>query len=156
VDYLKATNWTLKTIMRVPDDAYAPSPGAGTVFRDGSKTWSMQFGLVDGDMAVDIPGGRYTLTGLGNADYHEFALQYDRATEMAQLYVDGVARLSPTAGTATTWTDFYFGSNSSGAQGMGHYNHVSLVPEPGTLALLGMAGLALLCVPSRRQRVRVS
>ena len=113
----------------------------------------MSFGLVNGDTTVDLAGGQmYTLTGQGNDDYHEFALQYDPTTATAQLYVDGIAQLNPIAGTSTTWTDFYFGSNSSGAVGWGHYQHVSLVPEPGSVLMLLAGGFALTLTGFRRKR----
>ena len=113
----------------------------------------MFFGLIGEDMAVALTGGQsYTLTGLGNDDYHEFALQYDPATATAQLYVDGVARLNPIAGGSTSSRDFYFGSNSSPAVGWGHYHHVSLVPEPGSALILLAGGLALALATFRGKR----
>ncbi len=154
LSYLKATGWKLKTVMRVPNEAGAPSDGSTAVFRDGSRLWSMSFGLIGGDTTVDLTGGqRYTLTGQGNDNYHEFLLQYDPANETAQLYVDGIGRLNPIAGATNTWTDFYFGSNSSAAVGWGHYHHVSLVPEPSS-AMLAMFGAVWLGFLSRRRRSR--
>jgi hypothetical protein len=82
------------------------------------------------------------LDGLGGG-YHLYELVYDPASASADLFVDGVERLSNYAGnvavnTPTAW----WGSGGGPGTGQGNFAaasfNVSDVPEPGSAAIMGV------------------
>jgi Vibrio cholerae sialidase, lectin insertion len=82
--------------------------------------------------------------------YHFFQLQYDPATQSANLFVDGVAKVSNFVGLAANDNRIQWGlesTTSSGTiQGQANVSLVQfdVVPEPSAIALLAAGGIGLL------------
>jgi hypothetical protein len=108
----------------------------------------------DGDPIVFLPtsigpplaGLTYVLDGAGPG-YHMYELVYDPVFSSADLYVDGVKRLSDYTGlpSPNETPTVSWGAGSSGDTGQGNYNLVqfAIVPEPSTVTLFGFALLSL-------------
>jgi hypothetical protein len=94
-------------------------------------------------------GQMFTLTGADNTQFHLYELVSAPSASKADLYVDGVLRISniPSLGNSS-YTGIYWGSGDSVGTGSADYNLVRLatlpVPEPATLSLLGLGGAMLL------------
>jgi hypothetical protein len=164
-----ALGWSLKTTIRIPNASETDAGAPLVLYRDGSISWGMFFGSdADGDPTVflhdgggahpNFTGPRFTLQGAGST-YHTYELVYDPSAGSADLFFDGVERLSGFVGYALAASSVSFGSGSSADTGQGNFNQVQFevntnaVPEPSSIALLGMGGL-MLCGFSRRQRRR--
>jgi hypothetical protein len=104
--------------------------------------------------SIRAPGPSYTLTG---NDWHTYQLVYSATTQLADLYVDGVDRISGYAGHTSfvanrglTWN-----ANSGG---QGDFNlveaetgNLTAVPEPSTLIVGGVGALLWLGYGFRRR-----
>ncbi|MFC1597340.1 PEP-CTERM sorting domain-containing protein [Planctomycetota bacterium] len=146
--------WTLRTRLRVADngDAVNNHGSVHSQYTTGSRAFLMAFGSeADGDPIVSLwndisdnfSGTAFTLQGSGGG-YHLYELAYDPVADSADLFVDGVERISDFLGVtdaSLTANVVAFGSGSSYDTGQGNYNLVqwelSAVPEPSSLALLG-------------------
>jgi hypothetical protein len=107
--------------------------------------------------SIQSPGPSYTLSGSGNG-YHTYALHYNPATQLADLFVDGVDRIQGYAGHTSfvsngglVWAAF--------SGGEGHFNLVQLtsgaataVPEAASLTLLGIGAVGLFGYRWRRRK----
>jgi hypothetical protein len=121
--------------------------------QDGNLTYSMIFGSeAVGDPTVRLVTGQFnagidfTLQGAGSS-YHLFELIYDPSAGSADLFADGVERLSDYTGFVDSdgYSRVQWGSAQSDMTGHGNYNLVqfSVVPEP-ISSLLFVGGGTLL------------
>jgi len=155
-----ASGWKLTGKVRVVD---ASDPE--TVFcayYTGAGYYGMNFNQEvqgagwDGDVTVTLSGGggSYTTTD-GAHKYHTYELVFDPVAGTADLFVDGIERISNDDGGI--WGDapmaVKFGGTSMEDTGQGNWNKVTfeIVPEPSTLVLLGSGLLGLLLLLLRRR-----
>jgi hypothetical protein len=171
---LQAEGWTASLRARVTEGA----PALNVAFANldtGTRRFDINLGLNPlGDtfvrlntavpgLGVPIPGPTFTLTGSGST-YHLFQLVYDPVSQSADLFVDGVERISDYLGHTDFVEDrgFYWGV-ALGAHG--RFNLARLetgqglvaVPEPSARLLLAAGGLGLLghvLTPRVRGRTR--
>lgn len=87
---------------------------------------------------------------MGNG-YHQYQLQWDPETQLADLWVDGAAALTELDGGRTDDDWMQWGLLSSPGIGAGYFNYLSLesdpvaIPEPTAMTLLMIAlGVTLL------------
>ncbi len=133
--------WVLRVRTRVVDSSdgvdFAVSAGYGD---NQGRRYEMEFGSdSDGDPIVLLQstsgtigvGPSFTLEG-ASSTYHLYELVFDPAAGSADLFVDGVERISGYQGVTDTTTAFVaWGSRQSAATGHGHYNLVEFaVPSP--------------------------
>ena len=149
ISQASALGWTLSVNARMVTSSGSGIPGMKARYHNGTST---RFGMLfdretDGDPSVElIGGGAFILDGAGDGEYHLYELIYDPIAGSADLFVDGVERISNYAGytgPATTRVDW--GANSSSTTGRGHFNSVefSVVPEPSAILLFGLGYLSL-------------
>jgi hypothetical protein len=130
----KLSGWKLSANIRVANipDALGPLGASNTVqYSDGSVTWQMRFGSeADGDAIVDVFSDstgdfvEFTLQGEGNG-YHLYELVFDPLRHTADLFVDGVERLSNLTGRSQiSGPAIYWGNRSGVDTGQGNYNLV--------------------------------
>jgi hypothetical protein len=159
-----AQGWVLRTRLRVVD-ATALMQDVCAIYRDGATSWDMRFGREsDGDPIVQLVttsgGPTFTLQGAGST-YNLWELRYDPVAGSADLFVNGIERISNYTGFSIAQTSVIWGAASSADTGQGNYNLVQfeifdqaqVVPEPSSLTLFGL-GAAALVISSRRRRRR--
>ncbi|MEM6279600.1 MAG: hypothetical protein AAF733_08985 [Verrucomicrobiota bacterium] len=156
--------WILSTTIRIPDASVTAAASPFLLYRDGTRSWDIYFGSdADSDPVVLLPNGggafpnfsglSFTIEGAG-ATYHTFDLIYDPIATTADLYIDGVERLSDYAGISlVTSPGVGWGSGSSADIGQGNFNTVqfSIVPEP----RYGVALFILVALGFGFQRYRI-
>ena len=125
-----ANGWKLSTILRVVSDEEMRFEGSPAVaYRDGSTSWSMDFGLTEtGDTYVRLVTGLKTGPAhivSGNSTYHKYELRYDSDNASADLFVDDVEVLSDYVGQATTQTRVFWGAGRSPDRGQANFAEVS-------------------------------
>jgi hypothetical protein len=148
--------WSLSATLRVPTAGDNASFAVLVGYLDGNRIWYMDFGTqADGDPFVELQHdattvSTYALEGAGNSGYHNYELLYDPVAGTADLFVDGVERISNFGGWNIGITpQVVFGDGGDDA-GTGNYALVrwatpgSLIPEPGSAAVLLIGTLALL------------
>jgi hypothetical protein len=156
--------WSYSVTIRIPNSSDLAAASPFIAYRDGSRSWQLHFGSeADGDPIVQLHDGggahpnftgpTYTLQQAGST-YHTYALVFDPLDDSADLFVDGVERISDFPGFALAATTFGFGNGSSADTGQGNFNSVQfmIVPEPESalLAALGFAGLVGFAWPRKR------
>jgi hypothetical protein len=106
-----AIGWNLSTTIRVPsstrpEDSFSPA----VHYYDGATNWTMGFNVDSGNTVVQLVNGysnfansvettlgpKYTLTG--NSIYNKFELRFDPLSSTADLFINGVERISNYAG----------------------------------------------------------
>jgi hypothetical protein len=158
-----ANGWVLEARVRVPTANQGLGGGsmAGYGVASHSKAWFMDFGSdADGDPMVGVwtadghfDTTTYTLQAAGSGSYHTYELVYDPVARSADIFVDGVERISnytgysPYSGTFVVW-----GDGASGDDGVVNFNSVEwrTVPEPVTVGLLVLGGGLVLIRRHRR------
>lgn len=163
-----ALGWELATTMRVltPSTGYYPHT-MHAAYNNGTTYWLMYFGidassnhqfvrLITGQSGIDIFGATYDV-GSGPDAYHTYSLRFDPDDGLADLFVDGVQRISGYGGmpSSNNTPAISWGAGASNATGLGHYNQVKwqVVPIPGALWLLG-SGLLVFFGVRLRHRTR--
>lgn len=165
--------WRLSARVRTNDNGAATTSSRIVEFLNGSTRWSMLFGAeADNDPIVRLAtslntgnpvdswwgGPTYTLQGTGGG-FHLYELVYDAAAGSADLFVDGVERISDHTGLADgTSGTVWWGSISTAPQGQADYALVRFstttadpsVPEPGTAA--AALGLVVAALTAHRRR----
>jgi len=150
--------WTLRSRLRVANDGDSVS-NHGSVAMDyinGSTQFVMAFGSEsDGDPIVSLPndpgdqfaGATYTLQGAGSS-YNLFELVFDPNENSADLFVNGIERISDYEGVAISANRVSFGALSSFDTGQGNYNlvewEIGSVPEPSSVVLVLLGSITLL------------
>ena len=130
---------------------------AGGGLNTGVQRFDVGLGLTaTGDTVVSLPygdnargpggsleavGPNFTIAGDG---WHTYSLVYDPTTELANLFVDGLERLTGYSGNMTFLSNsgLYFGA-SSGGQGDFNFVQITSAPEPSSVALLLLGGAGL-------------
>ncbi len=129
-----ALGWTLRLIIRVPDNSTAPDGSPLIAYRDGAKTWELNFGSQsDGDPIVFLATGfspttgfPVPLEGLGST-YNLYELTYDPLSSTADLLVNGVEEFSGYAGaTLDGPTRVLWGVGTSVDTGQGNFNLIEM------------------------------
>jgi len=148
---------------------------AASAFFFGTRRFDIELGLnsqgdtvavlsntvtLNGDGTFSTPGATFTLTGSGST-YHSFQLYENPTSNTADLYVDGVLRLTGYAGNDRTFgaSGLFFGAENQGETNFNFVNVVTgnaIVPEPSSLTLLGIGGAGLLGLAWHRRRRHVS
>jgi len=145
--------WTLSTTLRMVSGTTGVHNSMFVDYIDGATQWSMAFDVApDGDPIIDFGDpffgtffGSYTVEG-GAGTYHTYSLQYDPVAGSADLFVDGIERISDYTGVSVATTRVSFGAGASNGTGRAHYNSVqfSVAPEPASLLLMAMGAVAFL------------
>lgn len=157
-----ATGWKLSVNMRISSGNTGNAPSMGAGYEDGSAGFEMYFDREsDGDPTVGFRGGAstYTLDGVGDSTYNLYEMIYDSNSGTADLYVNGVERLSDFAGSISASPRVRWGSVVSNGTGNGYFNSVtfatgsfSVIPEPQQVA--GIFALTALGVVISRRRLK--
>ncbi len=153
--------WVLRAKLRIVD---APDAADSSVFVDfaynhpdyDKKWFYMKLGAeADGDPIISLYDlSDLVLAGAGGG-YHLYEFVYDPDTGTADLFVDGVEKVSNFAGRDNSGYDLnriLWGANGSASTGHANYNLIELeiLPEPGALAFLAVG--AALALARRRRR----
>lgn len=160
--------WVLRANLRVLGATMGLHEDMMVLYRDGVTSWDVRFGLQsDGDPIVylALPGPNsgwlsYALEGVGST-YHLYELMYDPVALNADLFVDGIERISNYAGYSLNQTQIFWGAGSTADTGAANYNLVQFtepttaVPEPSTLALFAAGLLSLLGFGMISRRTKV-
>ena len=137
---LSGQNWTLSLTLRVA--AVDPNERSSVIFGSGSHEYDIFFGAQsNGDPIVSVGNISYTLNGAGSS-YNDYQLIYNAASDTADLYVNGIDRISNV--THTTYSGLGvldFGSGQQAGPAQVNWNLISLsIPEPTAAALLLFGG----------------
>jgi hypothetical protein len=158
-----AIGWTLSTTIRVPSTSRPGDFSSPAVAYQGSTTqWAMGFNVINGDTVVQLitgfsnistgaqstGGPTYTLSGIST--YNTFDLRYDPSSLSADLFVNGVERISNYTGrsSVSATPNVLWGAGSFPDIGRGNFNAVSFniaaIPEVSSFLLAAAAGLVTL------------
>ena len=157
---LTGLSWDLTITIRIVTPNVPTGRFAATLFT-GSEDFELYFGsLANGDPEVQVGGGSYysplTLNGAGST-YNTYQLEYDASSDTASLWADGVELEGGIVGYDTTsfppelgWEGGWQGSGSIQA----NWSLVSLeiIPEPSSLALLGLGGISAALILRKGKR----
>ncbi|MBA2707860.1 MAG: PEP-CTERM sorting domain-containing protein [Gemmatimonadaceae bacterium] len=150
---LSNLGWEVTVRLKVVGSGDAPDFSISVLFGIGSKRYDMLFGSGSsgapivmlassfvGDGKEPIAGSTYSLSDGAN-EYHEYRLVYNPGDSGADLFVDGVERISNYTGSDTVQysgaSAMFFGAFGADGSGSANYNFVGLnVPEPGTGTML--------------------
>jgi hypothetical protein len=151
--------WILSTTLRVlsstrPQDSFSPS----IYYYDGTTNWTVGFNVVSGDTVVQLVDGYNnfgnsvettlgpTYTIPGNSSYNRFELRFDPVSSTADLFVNGVERLSDYGGIPDgkffgppdNAPQLSWGTPSPTDSGHGNFQAITfaIIPEPSALALM--------------------
>lgn len=155
-----SAGWTLESTFRSVYSSTAAF-GVSVAFEDGQNRWSISL-LADSPTAASN-GAYYMDSGLNMVQiasfdahqYRDYRMTYDPTGDSGNGAVtiwideDEITTLARSDVYSTTSNRVFWGAATSSGQ-HGRYNLVDLavVPEPGSLSLLGLSGLAML----RRRR----
>jgi hypothetical protein len=151
--------WTLSITLRVPNTSDTTRQSSPFVtFDDGVREWWLGFervGLSGDDTLVravdnfsfvnETSGPDYTVAG-GTATYNTYSLQKAPGSPTAQLFVNGVERVSNYSGAVLPGLPMRvaWGGGSGLDTGTGNFNavtfNIAAVPEVGSFILVGAAG----------------
>lgn len=160
--------WTLRARLRVANDGDSVGNQGSVMvdFINGTTQYGMAFGSqLDGDPVISLPdsnvdqfsGLSFTLEGGGNG-YHLYELVYDPVADSADLFVNGIERISNYTGRSGGLESVRFGALSSLDTGQGNYNLIQFevgptaIPEPTSLWLLAGGAVVTGWRHRRRQR----
>jgi hypothetical protein len=157
--------WTMTVRVRVVNSEDYSYRGYGVAFGVYSQTNYFLLGLVGAEEDPQADDGIWLYTGGGfipyylmdtASSYHTYQLAYRPQDEVCSVFVDG-ARVGDVPALASSGGQLIgFGAASGGATSDSNWNYVAfetgqhVVPEPSTLALLGLGALALLAWKYRR------
>jgi hypothetical protein len=151
----QSLGWNVDAVLRVVDVDDDPDFAVSVHFAVGATRYDMAFGSTaqsdpivmlvtsyDGN-GLNPVGITYTATGSG---YHDYKLVYDPVAGGADLFIDGIERISDYQGNPNldNTPRVFFGAAGNQGTGTGYYNHIAVeVPEPASagLLLIGAAGL---------------
>jgi hypothetical protein len=152
INEAKSSGWVLSIQLRVVDAPDSPDTSVFAAYRYDNTDYHLAFGAeADGDPIVRLltasndTGIDYTLQNSGGG-YHLYQLVYDPVASSADLFVDGVERLSDYTGySLSTSPVVLWGGGASTSTGHGNYNSVQLdvIPEPASPILMIAGGLLL-------------
>lgn len=119
--------WRLSTTIRMLAGNFGSFESIITLYQDGTTSWGLRFDAeLDGDPVVTLTDGQtFVLQGVGDQSYHTYSLVYDPDTGTADLFVDGVERISDTTGVPASLTRITWGAGASDGTGHGHFSSVS-------------------------------
>jgi len=150
--------WRLTIEARFPDNAPAINFPMGIVaaFDTGERVFSISFWReADGDPTVGLDAQlapEFTLEGVGDSDFNSYSLQYDPASGLAHLSVNGGSTVATSSGNPRISDPrVFWGAGSDRYQGVGEFSLVDfeIIPEPSAV-LFSMTGLALMLARRRR------
>jgi hypothetical protein len=151
---LAQSDWILSVDMQVLQSSENSFVGV----RTSDYIYNLWFtAQADGDPVVRAgafaTGPVFALEGAG-AGYHDYQLRYSNAAGNAELWVDGVMRLSGiTSSGQSGWSVLQWGEGQGGPS-LSHWSSVSFeaIPEPSSLALLPV-GLFLILAAKRPRAI---
>lgn len=150
--------WELSLRLRVVRSFGGSTPDSGDGIFAGvilnGQAFEMLFrqsSVSDADTIVTLGASSYELEGLGDT-YQDYLMVYDPTSMTADVFVNGVERISNINGVASVTADrVAFGASGTATTGSGDFASLvfSTVPEPSTATLLGLA-----CVFGLTRRLR--
>lgn len=143
------SDWVLSVNMRVLQSG--PSfENSFVQVRTSDYIYSLWFAAqADGDPIVRAgafaSGPVFAMEGVG-AGYHDYQLRYSSSAGNAQLWVDGVMRLSGVTSSGQSGTSVLLWGEGQAGPSTAYWNSVSfqVVPEPSSISLL-VVGVVLIC-----------
>ncbi|HEX8524589.1 MAG TPA: PEP-CTERM sorting domain-containing protein [Tepidisphaeraceae bacterium] len=163
IDQVQSLGWSVQVRLRVVDASDNPDYAVSVHFGVGSTRYDMAFGSSGNNPVVMLvssftgngvnPSGTTYTVDDADGGYHDYRLVYDAIAGGADLYVDGVKRISNYAGMANApgVANVFFGSAGNDGTGRANFNRVSVaVPEPASASILLLSAASLL----RRNRRR--
>jgi len=156
---LAQSDWILSVNMRVLQSG--PSfENSFVQVRTNDYIYSLWFAAqADGDPLVRAGafarGPVFVMEGAG-AGYHDYQLRYSYAAGNAELWVDGLMRLSGITSSGQSGISVLQWGEGQAGPSRAHWNSVSfqVVPEPSSLGLM-LVGLVLICRKWRRLNFEV-
>jgi hypothetical protein len=160
LDAVANLGWSVNVRLRVVNTNDDPDFAISVHFGVGATRYDMNFGSTAGGNpivmlvnsftgnGINPTGSTYTVTGDG---YHDYKLVYDPFAGNADLFVDGIERISNYTGSANQngVPNVFFGAAGSQGTGRAYFSQLSVaVPEPSGLSLLWIGACAVL----RRRR----
>ena len=143
-----AAGWRATIRVRVTDLADTMHGSVHFNYRTENWRWQFNFGSDNLGSQTGLAMGAdvYPPTGVsvvaGDSGYHLYEIVFDPGSGFADVFIDGVERISNWQGYAMPLYTPYvsFGSLASIDTGQGNYNLVRLdiLPEPATIAFLGV------------------
>ena len=152
-----ANGWRYEIGIRVVDTPENPDRATFADFIDDTTRWRMDFGSdVSGDPQVLLQTGLdglydtgilYTLVG-GGSGYHTYELRYDPVAGDADLFIDGVERVSGYTGfaNASGGPRITFGAGQATETGHGHFSlaRFTIAAAPSAVPALSAVPLVVL------------
>ncbi len=149
-----AGGWVLRVVLRVPSSDVTDDGSIFAGYRDGATGWQMNWAHdAQGDTVVKLftdanvfPILGPTATVLGSSSYNTYELVYDPIAMSADLFINGVERISDyiglPGGQVGNEKQVLFGAGRSAIAGEGRYREVTLsVPEPAALWVVALLAL---------------